>query len=57
MTGEELKKLRQKLKLTPTEAAASVSVSARTWQRWESRKKSIPTPAARLFKLVHKLEA
>ena len=56
MTGVELKALREKLKLTPTAAAASIDVSARTWQRWEASKKPIPAPAARLFKLIHKVE-
>jgi DNA-binding transcriptional regulator YiaG len=56
MTGNELKRLREKLDLTPTAAAASISVSARTWQRWEASKKPIPEPAARLFKILHGLE-
>ena len=56
VTGDELRKLREKLKLTPTKAAASISVSARTWQRWEASKKPMPEPMERLFKLVHKLE-
>ena len=56
MIGTELKKLREKLKLTPTAAAASISVSARTWQRWESSKKPIPEPMERFFKIIHKVE-
>lgn len=56
MTGDELRKLREKIGLTPTEAAASISVSARTWQRWEASKKPIPEPASRLFKILHGLE-
>ena len=56
MTGDELKKLRQKLKLTPTQAAASISVSARTWQRWEARTKPIPEPMEKLFRLTHKVK-
>lgn len=56
MTGEELRKLRQKLKLTPTSAAASIGVSSRTFQRWEASKKPIPEPMARLFKITHKIE-
>lgn len=56
MSGDELRKLREKLDLTPTAAAASISVSARTWQRWEASKKAIPEPAARLFRIVHKIE-
>jgi DNA-binding transcriptional regulator YiaG len=55
MTGPELRKLREKLDLTPTAAAASIGVSARTWQRWEASKKAIPEPAARLFKIMQKL--
>ena len=55
MTGQELKKLRQKLGLTPTAAAASISVSARTWARWEASKKPMPEPMERLFKLLHKI--
>ena len=54
MTGTELRKLRERLKLSPTAAAASIGVSARTWQRWEASKK-VPEPMARLFKLTHKV--
>lgn len=54
MTGSELRKLRERLKLTPTAAAASVGVSARTWQRWEAVKK-VPEPMARLIRLTHKI--
>ena len=57
MTGEELKRLREKLKLTPTAAAASISVSARTWQRWEASKKPMPEPMEKLFRLTHKVKA
>jgi DNA-binding transcriptional regulator YiaG len=53
MTGDQLRKLREKLDLTPTEAAASISVSARTWQRWEASKKPMPEPMEKLFKLTH----
>lgn len=56
MKGSELRKLREKLKLTPTQAAASVLVSARTWQRWEASDNPMPEPMERLFKLVHKVE-
>jgi DNA-binding transcriptional regulator YiaG len=55
MSGSELRKLREKLNLTPTAAAASIGVSARTWQRWEASKKAMPEPAARLFRIMHKL--
>jgi len=55
MTGAELRKLRNKLKLTVTAAAASISVSARTWQRWEASRKPMPEPMEKLFKLTHKV--
>lgn len=55
MTGQELRKLRERLKLTPTTAAASIGVSARTWQRYETSKK-VPEPMARLFLILHKIE-
>jgi DNA-binding transcriptional regulator YiaG len=52
MTGVELKKFREKLKLTATQAAASCSVSERTWQRWEaSGMESIPERTAKLISL------
>jgi DNA-binding transcriptional regulator YiaG len=35
MNGRELRSLRERLKMTATQAAAKVSVSERTWQRWE----------------------
>lgn len=57
MTGPELKKLRAQLDLTITQAAASIAVSARTWQRWEASKKPIPEPMERLFKLTHGIKS
>lgn len=53
MTGAEIKKLRKQLNLTVTAAAASIAVSARTWQRWEGSSKPVPQPMDRLFKLTH----
>jgi DNA-binding transcriptional regulator YiaG len=53
MTGDDLKKLREQLDLTITAAAASIAVSARSWQRWEASKKPMPEPMERLFKLTH----
>lgn len=53
MLGPDLRKLRLKLGYTPTEAAAAVSVSARTWQRWEAESKPVPKTAERLFLMLH----
>jgi len=55
MTGEQLKAAREKLGLTVTEAAASLAVSSRTWQRWEASAKPIPEAMVKLFKLTYKL--
>lgn len=53
MTGAELRKLREKSKLTSTQAAASVAVSARTWQRWEAAgAASIPERTAKLISVA-----
>ena len=51
MTGRELRKFRESLNLTVTEAAASIHVSSRSWQRWESRRHAIPARVEKLLKL------
>jgi DNA-binding transcriptional regulator YiaG len=56
MTGEELKRLRNKLGLSVTEASRQVEVSARSWQRWESGQQPIPEGALKLFRIVNGLE-
>jgi DNA-binding transcriptional regulator YiaG len=53
MKGSELRDLRERLTLTQEAAAASVGVSARTWQRWEASKKAIPNQGQRLVRLVY----
>jgi DNA-binding transcriptional regulator YiaG len=52
MTGEQLRKLREELGLTPTQAAAAVAVSARTWSRWEASAKPVPPPMQKLISLT-----
>lgn len=56
ITGVELKSLREGLSLTQVAAAASIDVCSHSWQRWETSEKWVPEPAARLFRIVHRLE-
>jgi DNA-binding transcriptional regulator YiaG len=56
LSGKELRAARQELGLTVTEIAASLGVSARTIDRWESSEKPIPETASRLFKILNDLE-
>ncbi|MGC8517930.1 MAG: helix-turn-helix domain-containing protein [Steroidobacteraceae bacterium] len=51
MTGRELRKLRESMNLTVTEAAALIHVSSRSWQRWEARRRAIPARVEKLLKL------
>lgn len=53
MTGAELRKLREQSGLSTTQAAAAVSVSARTWDRWE-RAPLIPESKVKLASLALK---
>jgi DNA-binding transcriptional regulator YiaG len=52
MIGTELKALRDKLGLSQTEAAAIISISQRTWQRWEISSKEIPSAMDKLVRLT-----
>jgi len=55
MTRFELKKLRVRLDLSVAQAALQVSVTERTWHRWESGDRRIPAGAIKLFKLLNKV--
>lgn len=56
MSPDELKLLRLSAKLSVTEAARSVCVSDRTWQRYESGDRKIPDGVVELFKIKHDLK-
>jgi DNA-binding transcriptional regulator YiaG len=53
MNGTDLKRLRNSIGLSVTEASRQVEVSARTWQRWESGSQRIPEGALKLFKILN----
>jgi DNA-binding transcriptional regulator YiaG len=55
MEAAELKKLRNHLGLSVTQASRQVEVSARSWQRWEAGTQKMPAGALRLFKLLNKV--
>lgn len=56
LKGDDLKALRKKLGLSLAEAARQVEVTPRTWARWESGERAIPTGAVKLFLMVNKIE-
>jgi len=55
MEAAELKKLRNHLGLSVTQASRQVEVSARSWQRWEAGHQKMPEGAVKLFKLLNKV--
>lgn len=54
MTGEELRKLRERLRLTAAQAAEQTEVSERTWFRYEASREP-PPGAVKLFELENGL--
>lgn len=55
MTGDELKALRNSLKLSVPEAARQVEVTPRAWMRWESGEYKIPPGVLKLFEIENGL--
>ena len=55
MKGDHLKKLRQQIGKSVTEAAAQVHVGERTWLRYEAGEKKIPEGIVELFCLKNDL--
>ena len=56
MNGKQLKRIRKGLGLTQKELAEELGVSANTVARWERDEVAIAEPAARLARLLLKLE-
>jgi transcriptional regulator with XRE-family HTH domain len=55
MTGDELRKLRQRIGLTQTEMAAALDQSFATINRWEQGHRPIPEKTARLLSCLSDL--
>lgn len=53
MTGEELKQLRDRLKLTQLELAKQIGVTSNTVARWERNEVQIREPMARLIQSIY----
>jgi transcriptional regulator with XRE-family HTH domain len=56
VTGDELRRLRQRLRLTQAELAERVGVSANTVARWERDEVTIRPPMAKLIEIVARTE-
>ena len=54
MNPDIIKKLRESLSLSTTEAARIVYVSERNWRRWESGDRQMPAAAWELFQIKAK---
>jgi len=57
MSGEELRRIRRKLAVTQVVLAERLGVTANTVARWERNEVRIGEPAARLARMLAKLEA
>jgi DNA-binding transcriptional regulator YiaG len=54
-TAEQIKAIRERLKLTQAQAAERVGVARRTWQDWENGKIAVPLPITKLLDCLEKL--
>lgn len=52
ITGDEIKNLRKRLKLTQAQFAELVNISQKTVERWEAGKKEITGPVVTLVKIL-----
>lgn len=56
MGGKELRKIRERLKLTQAEFAELVGVTSNTLARWERDEMAMREPTARLIKRIYATE-
>lgn len=54
MTGDELKRIRQRLKFTQVQFAEHIGVTSNTVARWERDEVTITEPMVRLIRLLTK---
>jgi len=52
VTPDELERLRTRLGLTQAQAAYRIGVHERTWRKWAAGERKIPSPVAKLLRLM-----
>jgi transcriptional regulator with XRE-family HTH domain len=55
MTGQQLKKLRNKLGLSIAASASQVKITPRSWARYESGERRIPEGVVELYRIKNRL--